>query len=73
MTLCKLLQEICDGLRVLICLLLDFTVTNGIQLAKEPHLLQLADERLDIFGSSYLSHLAFASDYKEMTLSRYQA
>lgn len=45
----ELFQQIRDSFRVLLGLLLHFAFPKRIQLAKEPHLLELADQSLDIF------------------------
>jgi hypothetical protein len=46
----KLTQQIADEPRVLVCLLLHLALSNGVERAEQPHLLQVADESLQVFG-----------------------
>ena len=45
----KLTQELSHDFRALVCLLLDLAFAYRVERAKEPHFLQVADERLQIF------------------------
>ena len=58
----QLLQQSSNNLRILIRLLLSFTLANRIQLPKKPHFLQLSDEHLQIFRCSDLEHHQSAHD-----------
>lgn len=44
----KLTQQLSHDLRALICLLLDLTFADSVERPEEPHLLQVADERLQV-------------------------
>lgn len=46
----KLTQQLSHNLRALICLLLDLAFTDCVERSEEPHFLQVADERLQVFG-----------------------
>lgn len=45
----QLTQELSHNLRALIRLLLDLAFADRVERAKEPHFLQVADERLQVF------------------------
>jgi hypothetical protein len=45
----KLTQELSHDLRALVCLLLDLAFADRVEGPEEPHFLQVADERLQVF------------------------
>jgi hypothetical protein len=45
----KLTQKLSHDLRALVCLLLDLAFADRVERPEEPHFLQVADERLQVF------------------------
>lgn len=61
---CQLLQQLCDDLCILIGLLLHSALTQGVQLPKQPHFLQLSNENLEVFCTLDLSKVSKYTAFK---------
>lgn len=66
----KLTQELSHDLRTLVGLLLDLAFANGVERPEKPHLLQVADERLQVFCGFDLWKEKRVRSWKECMLSR---
>lgn len=64
----KLTQELSHDLRAFVCLLLDLAFADCVERSEEPHFLQVADERLQVFCGFDLWRVD-ESDYEERVLS----